>query len=161
MEVANFNNNRYAHDEIVAQMLSVELNGGPTSVRHNQLKSMYQAYKTFKVNSPEAKKFRRVLDFLAKAFPNKSPYLSKVNLFSLYTVASGMISKYALPVARQRLGHGSWTLRIGEERKRISLEIKEMRGRFRTNSRSSSRPQAWHLKSRESGRWLKISWEQS
>ena len=116
MEVANFNNNRYAHDEIVAQMLSVELNGGPTSVRHNQLKSMYQAYKTFKVNSPEAKKFRRVLDFLAKAFPNKSPYLSKVNLFSLYTVASGMISKYALPGREAEFG--SWFLDFEDRRRK-------------------------------------------
>lgn len=122
MKVANFNNNRYAHDEVVAQMLSVELNGGPTSVRHNQLKSMYQAHKTFKIRSPEAKKFKRVLDFLSKAFPQKSPYLSKVNLLSLYTVASGMISKYALPGREAEFR--SWFLDF-EDRRRKEEELPE------------------------------------
>ena len=110
-----FKNNRYSHDEVVAQMTLIELNGGPTSIRHDQLKKMYQAHKRFKVGSPPATKLKRVLNFLAKAFPRRTPELNKVNLVSLYTVVSELLSKYNL--AGKEDEFGNWLLDFERRRK--------------------------------------------
>ena len=37
-----FQNARYSHDEVVAQMMLIERHGGPTSVRHPNLKHLYE-----------------------------------------------------------------------------------------------------------------------
>ena len=110
-----FKNNRYSHDEVVAQMLLIELNGGPTSIRHNHLKPMYQANKRFKVGSPPAAKLKRVMNFLAKSFPSRTPELNKVNLVSLYTVASELLSKYTLALREEEFG--DWFLGFEKRRK--------------------------------------------
>ncbi len=91
-----FKNNRYSHDEVVAQMMLIELTGGPTSIRHNNLKTMYQSHKRFKIGSAQASKLRAVMKFLSKAFPRRTPELNKVNLVSLYIVVSELLTKYSL-----------------------------------------------------------------
>ena len=110
-----FANNRYAHDEVVAQMLLIEIRGGPTSVRHTQLKDLYQNHEYFKKNSSVANKVKRVMNFLRKAFPQKSPELSKVNLLSLYTVASESLTKFSI-VARAN-EFGNWFIGFENRRK--------------------------------------------
>jgi len=87
---------RYARDEALAQMTLVELNGGPCQVGHKQLKDMYEKNRTFKNDSTKAKRIRYVLSFLAKAFPQKTPELNKVNALSLYILASELLGKYAI-----------------------------------------------------------------
>ena len=87
---------RYARDEVIAQMTLVELNGGPCQVGYKQLKDMYEKNRTFKTDSPKAKKIRNVLNFLTKTFPQKTPELNKVNALSLYILASELLGKYAI-----------------------------------------------------------------
>lgn len=87
---------RYAHHEILAQMLLIEKQGGPTATTHKQLKPMYENGKKYNTDSTEAQKVKRVLNFLARAFPKKSRELSKVNLISLYTVASELLAGFTI-----------------------------------------------------------------
>ena len=99
-------NKRYAHDELVAQMLLIERMGGPTAITHTQLKPMYEQGRRFNKNGAEARRLRQVLNFLARAFPAKSSVLTKVNLISLYTVASEMLVKFA--ISRRAREFGRW-----------------------------------------------------
>ena len=99
-------NKRYAHDELVAQMLLIERMGGPTTITHTQLKPMYEQGRRFNKNGAEARRLRQVLNFLARAFPGKSSVLTKVNLISLYTVASEMLVKFA--ISRRAREFGKW-----------------------------------------------------
>ena len=115
-----FKNSRYAHDEMVAQTLRIELNGGPASVRHTQLTTLYQNSGGFRKTAPEIRHLQRVLNFLHRAFPEKSPELTKVNLLSLYTVASEALTKYAL--TRRAREFGEWF--IGFENRRRIDEVK-------------------------------------
>ena len=110
-----FKNTRYSHDEVVAQMLLIEMRGAPTSVRHTQLKALYQNYKSFKKSSTVATKLKRVLRFLNRAFPQKSPELTKVNLLSLYTVASAALTKYA--ISDRTAEFGNWFVAFENRRK--------------------------------------------
>jgi hypothetical protein len=91
-----FENKRYSYHEVLAQITLVELNGGPCTVGHPQLKDMYEKGKTFKPDSAKAKRIRAVLNFLVKAFPQKTGELSKVNVLSLYILASELLTKFAI-----------------------------------------------------------------
>ena len=112
---------RYAHHEILAQMLLIERQGGPAAITHNQLKPMYENGKRYNKNSAEAKKVGRVLNFLARAFPQKSPELSKVNLISLYTVASELLAGFAISARAKEFGE--WF--VGFEKHRHSVDPQE------------------------------------
>lgn len=116
-----FPDKRYAHHEIVAQMLRIEMQGGPAVITHTQLKPMYENGKRYNKNSTEAKNIRRVLNFLARAFPQKSPELSKVNVISLYTVASELLARFA--ISNRANEFGEWF--VGFEKNRHSSDPQE------------------------------------
>lgn len=99
---------RYARDEVLAQMTLVELNGGPCQVGYKQLQDMYKKNRTFKTDGPKAKRIRYVLNFLVKAFPQKTPELIKVNTLSLYILASELLGKYAISGRYKEFGQ--WLL---------------------------------------------------
>jgi hypothetical protein len=92
------------HDELAAQMTLVELNSGPTSAQHRQLKNMYETHKNFKTASPKAQKISKVLNFLRRAFPNKTPELTKAATLSLYILASYLLDTYAISTNNQDFG---------------------------------------------------------
>lgn len=116
----SFPNSRYSHDEVVAQMLLIEINGGPTSVRHTQLENLYRHSKDFRKTSPRAKHLKRVMNFLLRAFPQQTPELTKVNLLSLYTVASEALTKYSISKSAKEFGN--WF--VGFEARRRKEEEK-------------------------------------
>ena len=115
-----FGNTRYSHDELIAQMLLVEMNSGATSLHHNRLEKMYRDYKSFKESSVAATRLKKVLNYLAKAFPKQSPELSKLNVISLYIVASESIEKFAITNRAEEFGN--WF--IGFEHRRRADEDK-------------------------------------
>ena len=117
-----FPNNRYAHDESVAQMMLIEMKKSPTLLRHTQLKHLYETRKTFNTGSAEAKKLRAVLNFLKKAFPERTPELTKVNLISLYTLASGALTRFALSSRADEFGQ--WFIDF-EQRRHADDELSE------------------------------------
>ena len=112
-----FKNTRYHHDEMVAQMLRIELNGGPASLHNTQLTAIYRNSKGFRKTSPQIRQLKRVMNsILSRAFPEKSPELTKVNLLSLYTVASEALTKYSL--SNRAPQFGKWFVEF-ENRRRL------------------------------------------
>ena len=117
-----FPNNRYAHDESVAQMMLVEKQRGPTLLRHTQLKQLYEVNRSFNTGPSEAKKLKTVLNFLKRAFPVRTPELNKVNVISLYILASGALVRYAL--SNRATEFGEWFIDF-EHRRQADDQIPE------------------------------------
>ncbi len=89
-----FDNSRYTFDHIAAQVTLIELEGGPCNVKNANLNKLYKENTNFDKSGQIAKKIRRVLDFLLKAFPEKTPELERYNVISLYTMASNLLERY-------------------------------------------------------------------
>lgn len=94
--VCGFTNSRYVYDQVAAQMVLLELNGGPCNVKNADLNKMYKNNREFDVACAKAKKCRKVLDFLYAAFPTKTPELERFNLISLYSVTSQLLEGYVI-----------------------------------------------------------------
>jgi len=75
-------------------MIKVELEGGPCNVKNADLNKMYERNKDFDSNGNKAKKVKKVLDFLLKSFPEKTPELERYSTLSLYLVVSYLMEKY-------------------------------------------------------------------
>ena len=89
-----FSDSRFTFDHIVAQMTCLELSGGISSVRDSDLNRMYQENSDFDTNSKEAKKTKRVLDYLLRAFPDKTPELERYNVITLYCLVSTLLENF-------------------------------------------------------------------
>jgi hypothetical protein len=92
----NFSNTRFTHDLVAAQMTAIELNGGPCHVRNSNLNAMYEMQADFDSAGAKARKVRRVLEYLAQAFTEKTPELERYSVLSLYTLVSHCLEKYAM-----------------------------------------------------------------
>ena len=75
-----FKNSRFTHDLVAAQMIAIELNGGPCHIRDSALNRMYEEQKDFDTNSAKAKKVKRVLNLLATTFPVLTPELERYSV---------------------------------------------------------------------------------
>lgn len=91
-----FANTRFTHDLVAAQMIAIELNGGPCHVRSSNLDAMYASEHDFDVSGPKARKVRRVLEYLAQAFTEKTPELERFSVVSLYALVSHCLESYAI-----------------------------------------------------------------
>jgi 5-methylcytosine-specific restriction endonuclease McrA len=89
-----FDNSRYTYDLIAAQMIKLELEGGPGNVKNADLNRMYKSEKQFDVGGSKAKKVRKVLDFMHRAFPHKTPELERYSAVSIYLMVSHLMEKY-------------------------------------------------------------------
>lgn len=103
-----FKNSRFTHDLVAAQMIAIELNGGPCHIRDSALNRMYEEQKDFDATGPKAKKVRRVLNFLAEAFPTTTPELERYSVISLYSLVSHCLERYAF-AGREKALH-DWFL---------------------------------------------------
>jgi hypothetical protein len=95
-EKCGFANSRFNFDLVAAQMTAIELNGGPCNIKNANLNAMYSEHADFDVTSPKAKKVRRVLDYLAECFPEKTPELERFSVISLYSLTSHCLERYAM-----------------------------------------------------------------
>jgi hypothetical protein len=91
-----FANTRFTHDLVAAQMTAIELNGGPCHVRNANLNTMYEAQHDFDSAAPKARKIRRVLEYLAQAFTEKTPELERFSVISLYALVSHCLESYVM-----------------------------------------------------------------
>lgn len=91
-----FNNSRYTHDHVAAQLTLIEMAGGPVNVKDRDLNKMYEDNKVFNTSGNKARKIKRVLDYLLLMFPDKTPELERYNLVSLYILLSDLIEKYVI-----------------------------------------------------------------
>lgn len=109
-----FANSRFTFDLVAAQVTALELNGGPCNVKNANLNSMYEDQANFDVNSPKAKKVRRVLDYLIEVFPEKTPELERFSVVSLYSLVSHCLERYVMQGRQTQLRE--WFIALEAER---------------------------------------------
>lgn len=91
-----YKNTRFTYDLTAAQMTAIELNGGPCHVRDSNLNTMYELQFDFDETGPKARKIRRVLEFLAQSFTEKTPELERYSVLSLYALVSHCLENYVM-----------------------------------------------------------------
>jgi hypothetical protein len=91
-----FANTRFTYDSMAAQMTAIELNGGPCHVRNSNLNVMYESQTDFDSAGAKARKIRRVLEFLAQVFTEKTPELKPYSVISIYALVSHCLEKYVM-----------------------------------------------------------------
>lgn len=89
-----FANTRFTYDLVAAQLVALELAGGPVNIKNADLNAMYEKLRTFDAASPIAKSVKRKLDTLAKVFTEKTPELERFNVISLYCVVSELLTQF-------------------------------------------------------------------
>lgn len=88
-------NDRFQYADYAAHIVALELAGGPTDVKAADLKRLYESNQNFNEIGPEAKKIKRVLNFLDKSFPEVCPDLRiKWGFVDLYSLVSKCIDTY-------------------------------------------------------------------
>ncbi len=91
----HFTNSRFTFDHVAAQLVCMELAGGPTNVKDGDLNRMYKTHTKFDLQGKVAKSVKRTLDTLARVFPDKTPELERYNLIALYAVVAELQRVYA------------------------------------------------------------------
>lgn len=103
-----FANSRFTHDHVAAQLVCLELAGGPINVKDGDLNRMYKSQELFEIDGKTAKVVRRTLDLLAEVFPDKTPELERFNVITLYGVMAELQRVYVLAEIKPHLR--SWFL---------------------------------------------------
>lgn len=111
-----FSNSRFTFDHIASQMVCLEDAGGPTNVRDSDLNRLYAENTVFDVTGKLAKKVRRVLDYLKRAFPEKTPELERYNAITLYCLASTLLEGYVHQGTEAQLA--KWFIAFEESRRK-------------------------------------------
>lgn len=83
----SFRDCRYAHDQVAAQMMMLELNGGPSDVPDRLLSKMYAEYQK-KAPKVAVERMTEVLARLDKLFPTKSRLLNRAETINVYLLLS-------------------------------------------------------------------------
>jgi hypothetical protein len=109
-ESVGFANARFNFDLIAAQLVCLEIAGGPTNVKNADLNRMYRENAHFDPKSTEAKAVTRTLGVLADTFAEKTPELERYNVVSLYCVLAELQKQYAFEQVRPLLR--DWFLRF-------------------------------------------------
>ena len=99
-----FTNRRFDFDQVAAQCMLLELNGGARNIKNTDLEKMYKENADFDPESAEAKKINKVLNYLARTFPETTPELKQGNVISLYIIISMLLEKYAIPNYETKIG---------------------------------------------------------
>ncbi len=89
-----FANARLNHDLVAAQLICLELGGGPVNIKNADLNKMYAENAQFDARSATAKAVQRTLGVLAEVFPDKTPELERFNVVSIYCVMSELLRQY-------------------------------------------------------------------
>ena len=83
------------------QMILLELNKGICDIKDRDLNSMYETYKDFNTSSNDAKNVYRILDYLNRMFPNKSPELKRYSTISLFILIMDLMPNYDIKNRRR------------------------------------------------------------
>jgi hypothetical protein len=117
-----FSNSRYAHDHIAAQLVTLEMAGGPANVRNADLNKLYRDYANLDDSSRQVRSVRRTLERLASVFDEKMPELERFNVVALYCVMSELDRNYVYNDIKPKIK--SWF--IDFELRRTAEELKSI-----------------------------------
>lgn len=98
-----FANSRFNYDLVAAQIVCLEIAGGPANIKNADLNKMYAEHADFDDKCNEAKAVHRTLNVLRDTFPEKTPELERFNVISLYCVIAEMQRQYAFEQVRPLL----------------------------------------------------------
>jgi hypothetical protein len=110
-----FADSRFTYDHIAAQLVCLELSGGPSNIKNADLNRVYETQKEFDAKGPTAKAVSRVLDILSRVFPEKTPELERFNVIALYCVVSELLRQYVIGDIEPKLNE--WFLAFEERRR--------------------------------------------
>jgi len=97
-----FANSRYTYDLMAAQMVCLELSGGPTNIKNADLNRMYKDSEQFDTKGTEAKAVLRNMNILDSIFTEKkTPELERYNVIALYCVIAELDRQYVLSEIRE------------------------------------------------------------
>lgn len=117
-----FANTRFVHDLVAAQMVCLELAGGPTNIKNADLNRMYLDHIEFDSKGTVAKAVLRNLKILDHVFPEKMPELERFNVVALYCVIAELDRQYVLSQVEGSLCE--WFIQF-EEHRRVQEEMQE------------------------------------
>ncbi len=117
-----FKNKRFDFDQVAAQCMLLEINGGVRNIKNIDLEKMYLENDEFDSESLEAKKVNKVLNYLTRAFPKKTPELKQGNIISLYIIISMLLEKYAVFDLETKIG--KWFIDF-ETKRSADLDLPE------------------------------------
>lgn len=72
VNVVNFQNSRFSHEHVAAQLTLLTINGDICDIKDRNLNAMYMDNQDFDVNGDIAKKVKRVLNYLLLMFPENA-----------------------------------------------------------------------------------------
>jgi hypothetical protein len=98
-----FENVRFSFDHVAAQLVLLEMQGGPTNVKNADLNRMYEKNLDFETQSPIARGVKRTLGLLLDIFPQKTPELERYNVLALYCVVAELTRQYVIEEVKPRL----------------------------------------------------------
>jgi len=110
-----FANARFTHDHVAAQMVCLEMAGGPTNVKDGDLNGLYKDNTEFDLSGKVAKAVQKTLNYLADVFPDKTPELERYNAIALYCVVAELQRVYAIVDIKDQLR--SWFLDFETKRR--------------------------------------------
>jgi 5-methylcytosine-specific restriction endonuclease McrA len=96
VNVVNFQNSRFSHEHVAAQLTLLTMNGDICDIKDRNLNAMYKDNQDFDVNGDVAKKIKRVLNYLLVMFPDKTPELKRYNVVSIYALIKDLLENYAI-----------------------------------------------------------------
>jgi hypothetical protein len=120
-----FQNRRFSHDHVAAQLVCLEIAGGPVNIKDADLNRMYRANENFSSASVEGRSVTRRLNFLSEIFAERTPELERYNVIALYCVFAELQRSYAF--ASLNIDFKSWFLDF-EDTRRAQEELDEDTG---------------------------------
>ena len=96
VNVVNFQNSRFSHEHVAAQLTLLTINGDICDIKDRNLNAMYMDNQDFDVNGDIAKKVKRVLNYLLLMFPEKTPELKRYNVVSMFALVKDLSENYAI-----------------------------------------------------------------
>jgi len=91
----SFENRRFAFDQVAAQLMLLELSGGPCDIQDRILSRMYAENQT-KVPNSALNRLSKVLDELDKSFSEKTRLLNRAQTVNAYLLLSYLLSSSKL-----------------------------------------------------------------
>jgi hypothetical protein len=120
-----FQNRRFAYDHVAAQIVRIEIAGGPVNVKDTDLNRMYRDYFNFDASGVVGRSVIRRLKFLSEIFSERTPELERYNVIALYCVFSELQRSYA--ITNLNIDYREWFLNF-ETIRRAQEELDEDAG---------------------------------
>ncbi len=120
-----FQNRRFSHDHVAAQLVCLEIAGDPVNIKDAYLNRMYRENSSFDSRGDVARSVVRRLNFLSEIFNERTPELERFNVIALYCVFAELQRSYAF--AHLNINFKDWFLSF-ESVRRAQDEIDEDSG---------------------------------